>query len=208
MGYPWDMRRNNEEELELKKDPKNKSSKGDVPLEKIGNRIYFYSSIYNNSILNLNKNLRELNNDLLFDEKLKGLPQETNRIKLNINSGGGSIFAGLSAMDEILKSEIPVDTIVDGMAASAATFLSVVGKRRYIKKNSYMLIHQLSSEVWGNMEQLKDDMINNELLMKKIKDIYKEYTKVPKSQLDKILKRDLFWDAEKCLEFSLVDEII
>ena len=49
---------------------------------------------------------------------------------------------------------------------------------------------------------------NSEMLMEKIKNIYKEYTRIPKKELDKILKHDIWWEAEKCLEYGLVDEII
>ena len=52
--------------------------------------------------------------------------------------------------------------------------------------------------MWGKYEDLKDDMKNNDLLMKTIKSIYVEHTKIPKRQLNKILKHDLWWDAETC----------
>ena len=45
-------------------------------------------------------------------------------------------------------------------------------------------------------------------MMEMIKKLYKEYTKVPDKELDEILKHDLWWDAEKCLEYGLVDKIL
>jgi ATP-dependent protease ClpP protease subunit len=71
-----------------------------------------------------------------------------------------------------------------------------------------MLIHQLSAGSWGKFEELKDDMENNHLIMNKIKGIYEQYTKIPKKQLDEILKHDLWWDAQTCLNYGLIDEII
>ena len=62
--------------------------------------------------------------------------------------------------------------------------------------------------MWGKYSAMKDDMENSKMLMKKIKDIYRKYTKIPENKLDDILKHDLWWDAEKCLEYGLVDEII
>ena len=38
--------------------------------------------------------------------------------------------------------------------------------------------------------------------------LVEEHTQVPKKELDKILKHDLWWDAEKCLKYGLIDEII
>lgn len=120
------------------------------------------------------------------------------------------MFSGLSGMDTILEAResIPVTTLIDGCAASAATFLSIVGTRRLMRRNSYMLIHQLSSGVWGKYDSIKDEVENLDLFMGTIRDMYEEYTKVPKSQIDKILKRDMWWDAATCLKYGMVDEII
>jgi ATP-dependent Clp protease protease subunit len=71
-----------------------------------------------------------------------------------------------------------------------------------------MLIHQLSAGSWGKYSDLVDDMENNTRLMEMIKKLYKEYTQVPDKELDEILKHDLWWDAEKCLEYGLVDKIL
>ena len=121
---------------------------------------------------------------------------------------GGSVFAGFAAVDYIRNSKVPVVSIIDGCAASAATIMSVVAEKRFMHKHSFMLIHQLSSGMWGNYESLKDEMQNCDLLMEKIKEIYDENTDIPKKTLTQILKRDLWFDADTCLKYGLVDEII
>ena len=111
-------------------------------------------------------------------------------------------------MDEILHCEVDVHTVVDGCCASAATFLSVVGRKRYINQHAFMLIHQLSSFIWGKYEEFKDELENLNRLMDTIKAIYNAYTEVPSEKLDEILKHDLWFDAETCLKYGMVDEII
>ena len=71
-----------------------------------------------------------------------------------------------------------------------------------------MLIHQLSSFCWGKHSEFIDEIENQKKLMGMIKDIYKKYTKVPMSKLDEILKHDLWFNAEECIKYGLVDEII
>lgn len=177
-------------------------------LEQSGNRIYFYSEIDRTSILTLNKSLRNLSNENYVDMKNKEM-KEPYPIFLNIMSNGGSIFAGLAGMDEILaiRDKIPIITVIDGCCASAATFLSIVGSQRIIKPNSYMLIHQLSSMYWGKYEELKDEMVNLNRFMKKIKEIYLKYTKVPEKELEEILKHDIWVEPKQCLKWGLVDKI-
>ena len=170
------------------------------------NKIYFYADITRPEILKLNKQLDSLEKRILTNAIM--LNSQPCDIYLHINSFGGSLFAGLAGVDYIKNCQVPIHTIIDGCAASAATLMSVVGEHRQIHKHSFMLIHQLSTVMWGKYEDLKDDMKNNELLMKTVKSIYEEHTKIPKRQLNKILKHDLWWDAETCLKYGLVDEII
>ena len=170
------------------------------------NKIYYYANVNRESAAELNKKIGELESkSLTLGNNLDIDPPV---LKLFINSGGGSITAGISSMDTILRCKVPFHTYIDGFCASAATFLSVVGEKRYISRNSYMLIHQLSSNFWGKYSEFEDEKQNLDLMMKTIKNVYKKYTKLPMKKLDEILKHDLMWDAETCLEYGLVDEIV
>ena len=170
------------------------------------NRIYFYSAVTRPKILKLNKFIFNLNTNML--SKSGPLEYDPPPIKLHINSYGGSVFAGLAALDYIKNSKIPVHTIIDGCAASAATLMSCVGAHRQMHRNSCMLVHQLSGAMWGKFQEMEDDFENSKMLMEKIKNIYAQYTKIPKREMGKLLKHDLWWEAEKCLQYGLVDEIV
>ena len=170
------------------------------------NKIYFYSGINRNACCELNKKISELEAKALTLSY--NLDMEAPPVKLFINSGGGNIVSGIASMDTILRSKVHVHTYIDGFSASAATFLSVVGDKRFMSRNSYMLVHQLSSTFWGTYSNFEDEKQNLDLMMKSIKNIYKEYTKIPMKKLNEILKHDLFWDANTCLEYGMIDEII
>lgn len=170
------------------------------------NHIYFYSEVNRKSILSLNKELRSVSSKLL-DYAHRNDSDPAN-IYLHINSYGGSVHAAFAGIDTILNCKVPVVTIIEGCAASAATMLSVVGKERRIHKHAHMLIHQLSSSMWGQMDDLEEEIENLKSLMKTIKGIYEKYTTIPAQSLDEILKHDQWWDADKCLSHGLVDSII
>ncbi len=133
---------------------------------------------------------------------------EPSPIKLYITSPGGYIYQVFGVIDTIKSTKVPVHTYCKGMVASAGTLLSLAGKKRYISENSYMLIHELRGGNWGKYSQLKDQFENQTQLMKHIKDYYIKYTKLTDEQLEEQLKKDNMWNAEKCLEVGLVDEII
>ena len=170
------------------------------------NKIYYYAGVNRESAAELNKKIGELESrSLTLGNNLDISPPV---IKILINSGGGSITAGISSMDTILRCKVPVHTYVDGFCASAATFLTIVGNKRFISRHSYMLIHQLTSNFWGKYSEFQDAKQNLDLMMDTVKNVYKKYTKVPVRKLNEILKHDLMWNAETCLKYGLVDEII
>ena len=195
-----------EETIEAKIASDDGDSDSENSVSASNNTIYFYSEVSRPKVLSLNKNIQSIG--IKLQNHANSLCIPTPEIYLHINSYGGSVFAGMAAVEYIRKSPADIVTIIDGCAASAATLMSVVGKRRLINEHSFMLIHQLSTSMWGKFEDLKDDMKNNELLMKVIKDIYEAHPKIPKKELSKILKHDLWWDAKTCLKYGLVDEII
>lgn len=201
---------NNSEEAEHEK----KKSKTDIwngsieqsSIEVFKNHIYFYSGVTTKSCLKLNIELKKLSQAIIDDGK--NFYDKNKYIYLHINSFGGSVFASFSTIDTILNLPVPVISIIEGAAASAATLISVICNYRIIYKNSFMLIHQLSSSTWGKMADLEDEMENLKKLMENIKKIYKNNTKINELDLDNILKHDIWWDANKCLKQGLVDQVI
>ena len=195
-----------EKKLPAKKGAQPNGSKPEKHIAVHENKIYYYAGVNRESAAELNKKIGEIESKSLTLGYNLDIDPPT--LKLLINSGGGSITAGISSMDTILRCKVPIHTYVDGFCASAATFLSVVGNYRFMSRNSYMLIHQLSSNFWGKYSEFEDEKQNLDLMMTTIKNVYKEYTKVPMRKIDEILKHDLLWDAENCKKYGLIDEII
>jgi len=193
-----------EKKLSQKKNAQNIPAEKHIAVHE--NKIYYYAGVNRESAAELNKKIGELESKSLTLGYNLDIDPPT--LKVLINSGGGSITAGISSMDTILRCKVPIHTYVDGFCASAATFLSVVGNYRFMSRNSYMLIHQLSTNFWGKYSEFEDEKQNLDLMMTTIKNVYKEYTKVPMKKIDEILKHDLMWDANTCLEYGLVDEIV
>jgi ATP-dependent Clp endopeptidase proteolytic subunit ClpP len=197
-----------EEEEPIKKKVKNDVWNGntDYPsVEVYKNHIYFYCGVTKKTCLKLNNELRKLEYNILNDGK--SVLNKDKFIYIHINSFGGSVFAALSTIDTIQSLRIPIVSIIEGSAASAATMISICCDHRIILPNSLMLIHQLSSSTWGKMNELEDEMKNLKKLMKMITELYKKYTKLKANKLDEILKHDIWWDSKECLKAGLVDEI-
>lgn len=171
----------------------------------INNEIYFYCDVDSDSVLELNLAIRKLEKELRLKRMELG-EYDAPTIKVFIQSDGGELYAGLSAMDHFKSSKCKIVTIADGCCASAAAMMLLGGHTRLIKKNAYVLIHQLSSDgFWGKFEELKDEMANCTRLMEHLKEIVNERTDLPEKKVNRIMKRDLMLSAQKCLKYGVVD---
>jgi len=169
------------------------------------NHIFFYTEVNRESIKELNDALMET--ELYCIQQKRRLNLKKLPIYLHINSFGGCIFSAFNAIDHIQACTIPIYTIIEGSTASAGTLISVFGKKRYIRPNAHMLIHQLSSACWGKMSEIEDEYKNLKGLMVRIKSIYKNNTTIPKDKLRKLLKHDLWLNSDESIEYGLVDEL-
>ena len=174
-------------------------------IKRKNNHIYFYSEVTRETIFELIMHIKDAEEENLITS-LK-LHLDTIPIFLHINSKGGSVFDAFNAIDVIQSCRMPIHTIVEGATASAGTLMSVVGEKRYMTKNAFMLIHQLSSVCWGKMSEIEDEFENLQELTEKIKEIYSENKKIPKKELSKLLQHDLWLNSSKSLKYGLVDEL-
>lgn len=174
----------------------------------VDNRIYFRAGVTGNSIDKLIRIINDENYKLkVFEDSSFVKEIIPNPLYLHITSFGGSLMACFRAVDAIVRSRIPIYTVVDGHAASAATLMAVVGKKRFMTPSSYILIHQLSSGSGGKYWEIKDEYKNCKMMMKDIYKLYEEHTNMSKQDLKKFLSHDCWWKVNKCIETGLVDEI-
>ena len=171
------------------------------------NNIYFYGPITSESCRELAEVLINMDTSSKIFKADFGI--EPPPINLHIQSGGGSLMNAFYVIDLIDNLKTPVYTYVDGYVASAGSLISVMGKKRYMTDNSFIMIHQLSSSLGeGKFNYLDDNMDNLNKFMETITKIYLKKTKIPESQLENILEHDLWMNSKECLEYGLIDEIL
>ncbi len=176
-------------------------------VEAADNHIYFYSDVSSDRSLQLIRSLREKDAVLRSEAISRGVDNPT-PLWLHINSYGGSLFTAFSVADQIALLKTPVYSVVEGICASAATLISLSCTKRYILPNSFMLIHQLSSFMWGTHEQFKDEMEVQNKLMTRLINFYTTRSKAKEDELRAMLTRDYWMDADEALKLGMVDDIL
>ena len=189
------------------------------------NDIYFNGKINNRSMPSLIKELTNMEQKI--NKKIKKIKKKIDDlekndeyddscqikitaqpIKLHITTYGGTVYDVFTVIDTIKNMKVDVHTICKGIVASAGTLLSLAGKKRYITENSYMLIHEVRSGMWGKYSDIKEEYENVTELMEHLKKYYIKNTKITEEEIVEQLKKDTMWNAQKCLEKGLVDEIL
>lgn len=150
-----------------------------------------------------NKGFNE--NDLLKD--LRSIPSD-NKINISINTFGGSVYTALSIYSLLKAHKGQIEIRVDGVSMSAGTIItSVPGAKVIMPKGSMMMIHRVSSVVWGNagdMQKSADDLVK---LEENIIDIYQAKTGKDPEAIREKMNAETYFTAEEAVEFGLADEV-
>lgn len=201
----WNRRQGKEtEESTMEDEDEDTSSESMVRRQR--NRIYFYADVSTRTALKFHVLLQEaIEESMKMATLQRGEPVP---IIVYINSYGGELHAGLSMMDAIGTSPVPVTTVADGFCASAATFPLMAGNERCMFPHAYVKIHQITTGFWGKFQDMLDEVKNSQAVMKTIKDVYLERSSMSRRELETLVNQELCLDAEECLRRKIVDRVL
>lgn len=133
-------------------------------------------------------------------------------VNLRLNSGGGSVFAGVPIYNAIASSPVPVSIVVEGMAASMASILLQAagpgGRKAY--KNARVMVHKPSGGIVGSAQKMRQTADLLDSLETTLADIYVERTGQPAAVVNTWLTEgeDRWFTAAEALAAGLLDEVL
>lgn len=141
------------------------------------------------------------------------LEQESDEpVTIYINSPGGEVNAGLLIYDTIQGSELPINMVCTGMAASMAAIIFAGGQkgRRYILKHSKVMIHEplIANGVGGSATSIKN--ISESILETReiCNGILSEHTGKAIEEVNEATSFDNYMNANEAIEFGICDKVI
>ena len=131
-------------------------------------------------------------------------------IMLYINSGGGSVYAGMAIYDTMKHIKNDVSTICVGIAASMASILLSGGTKgkRFILPHSEVMIHQPLGGIEGQASDIEISAKQIIKLRSTLNSILAKNSGQPNSRIEKDADRDFFMTAEEAVKYGLVDEVL
>ena len=131
-------------------------------------------------------------------------------IIIYINSPGGS-FTALTAIYDTMQFVRPdVMTICLGQAASAAAIILAGGAKgkRYALEHSRILIHQPSSEGWGQASDIEIQAREIMRMRQLLESMLSKHTTRTPEQIAQDIERDKILTAAEAVEYGLIDQVL
>jgi ATP-dependent protease ClpP protease subunit len=128
-------------------------------------------------------------------------------IILHINSPGGEVFDGLAIFHALRDHPATIETRVDGLAASAASFVALAGDTVVMQRNAQMMIHDASGIEIGNAQDMRTMADLLDMCSDNIADIYAQQAGGTVEQWRTAMKVETWYSAAEALAAGLCDEV-
>jgi ATP-dependent Clp protease, protease subunit len=128
-------------------------------------------------------------------------------IDVRINSPGGDVFMGDAIYNALNRNPAKINVYIDGLAASAASYIAMAGDSIEIAENGFLMIHNAWSIAMGNAKEFTKTA---ELLSKidgNIAAIYAARSGNEASKFTELMDAETWLTANEALEMKMVDRV-
>lgn len=140
-----------------------------------------------------------------FVRELKGVKSE--RIRLHLHSPGGDVWDGLAILNALRQHPAKVTTIVDGIAASAASVVAMGGEEVVMMDNAELMIHDALGLAMGNAALMRDMASDLDRESDNIAAVYAAKAGGDVADWRAAMRAESWYSPAEALEAGLIDRI-
>ena len=141
-----------------------------------------------------------------FLAELGALPNDA-AIDLRLNSPGGSVFDAVAIYNALSRHSGTITVWIDGIAASAASYIAMAGDEIVMPENAFLMIHDPSGLVMGTAE----DMRSTAEALDKVKGSLIQGYAAKSGKSDDVIAilmaAETWLDAKDALDIGFIDRI-
>ncbi len=144
-----------------------------------------------------------------FVEDLAKLPDSVKSIKVHINSPGGDVQGAVNIANALREQQSKgrtVETIVDGMAASAASIVMMAGSVVRIADNALVMVHNPWSATVGNAAEMRKAAEMLDSVRAQIIATYQWHSTLTPEALASLMDAETWMDADEALANGFATE--
>lgn len=129
-------------------------------------------------------------------------------LEVEINSGGGSVFAGSEIYTALKSYPGNVTVKIVGLAASAASVIAMAGKKVLMSPTAQMMIHNVISCAAGDYREMEHTAEILKSANDTIANAYRLKTGKTQEELLRLMDNETWMTAQKAKEHGFIDEIM
>lgn len=128
-------------------------------------------------------------------------------LDIYINSPGGSVWEAQAIVSMLQRHDGVKTAYIDGLAASAASFIALACDKVYIPKNAYLMIHKAWGMSWGNADELRKQAEMLDKVDEGILAIYMTKAKVSEEEMKKLVADESWFTGAEAIEVFEIDAV-
>ena len=141
-----------------------------------------------------------------FLAELAALPEAT-PLALRLNSPGGSVFDAVAIYNALLRHSGTVTVWIDGIAASAASYIAMAGDEIVMPENAFLMIHDPSGLVMGTAEDMRSTAEALDKVKVSLIQGYAAKSGKPDDEIATLMATETWLDAKDALDLGFIDRI-
>lgn len=142
-----------------------------------------------------------------FVAALDELDDDTPEIRVHINSPGGEVYEGIAILNALRNHNARVVAVVDGIAASAASFIACGADELVMARNSELMIHDAWGLCVGNAEDMRKLADDLERISNNIASIYADKAGSDVAVWRAAMADEAWYSADEAVEAGLADRV-
>jgi ATP-dependent protease ClpP protease subunit len=142
-----------------------------------------------------------------FATELSKLPTSVKRLDIHINSPGGSVPEAQAIFSRLADHRSQKIVYIDGLAASAATIIAMVGHKIYIRANANMMIHLPSALAMGNADDMRTVAAALDSVTESMINVYAKRTKLERDEIHDLLAAETWFSPQQAVDKGFADEM-
>jgi len=142
-----------------------------------------------------------------FANALATLPADTTTIELHVNCPGGVVFEGVTIMNMLRAHTAEVVVIVDGIAASAASFIACSADTLIMGPQSQLMIHDAMGLEVGNAGDMRKCADLLDRISDSIAEVYAAKSGGKVADWRTAMLAESWYSAEEAVAAGLADSI-
>lgn len=129
-------------------------------------------------------------------------------LEVEINSGGGSVFAGSEIYTALKSYKGNVTVRIVGIAASAASVISMAGDKIIMSPTAQIMIHNVLTYAEGDYRDMEHTAEVLKSANNTIANAYRLKTGKAQEELLSLMNHETWMTAQKAKELGFIDEIM